>query len=303
VRHLLAIVTVLLVAPASAVASGFPATLTDALGQTVTVAARPVRIVSMAPSNTEILFAVGAGKQVAGVTSYCNYPPQARTKPQVGEFSRSSLESIVALQPDLVLAARFNPLDVLEAIRRLGIPVFAIAPARLDDVMDSMRQIGRLSGNETRADSLVLSLDRRIDRVRQITAALPDTARPVVLWGRLQAPMYTGGPGGYLHDLIQLAGGRNLAADAKTDWPQIGLETVVDRNPDVIIVSGGDANLEQDIPRLRQTDGWRQVRAVIDGRIHNLDADLLQRPGPRIVTGLEQLIRCIHPDLVEPDGR
>ena len=257
----------------------------------------------MAPSNTEIMFALGAGGQVAGVTTYCDYPPAAAEKPEVGEFSRSNLESIVALEPDLVLAARFNPLEVLEGIRHLGIPVFAVAPSRLDDVLASMNVVGKLTGRVAQADSLVRALRVRIDRVRRATSALPDAARPVVLWGRLEAPMYTVGPGGYLNDLIEFAGGRNLGADARSDWPQIGLETIVSRNPDVIIVSGGDADIAKDLERLRATAGWQEVRAVIDGRIYNIDPDLLQRPGPRIVLGLEALCGVLHPRLLENDGR
>lgn len=284
---------------APAAAADFPVTLTDALNHSVTLRARPDRIVSMAPSNTEILFALGAGPQVAGVTTYCNYPPEAAEKPNVGEFSRSSLESIVSLDPDLVLAARFNPMDVLEGLRRLDIPVFALAPSRLSDVLDTIEQIGRLSGHAAAADSLARTMRSRISRVRRAVACVPDSARPLVLWGRLEAPMYTAGPGGYLNDLINLAGGRNIAADARVDWPQIGLETVVDRNPDVIIVSGGDANIGRDLKRLRNTGGWREVGAVIHGRIYNVDPDLLQRPGPRIVDGLEQLCRILHPGLMD----
>lgn len=285
--------------PAEPVDAGFPVTLTDALGHPVTLAARPARIVSMAPSNTEILFAIGAGPQVAGVTSYCDYPPEAADKPRVGEFSRSSLESIVSLDPDLVLAARFNPMEVLEGLRKLGIPVFALAPSRLSDALDTIAQIGRLAGHAAAADSLVGRMRERIDRVRQAVATVPDSARPLVLWGRLEAPMYTAGPGGYLNDLIVAAGGRNIAADAKADWPQIGLETIVARNPDVIIVSSGDADIQRDLARLRATGGWRDVAAVIQGRIYNVDPDLLQRPGPRIVTGLEQLCRILHPGLLD----
>jgi iron complex transport system substrate-binding protein len=280
-------------------AADFPVTLTDALGHAVTLETQPQRIVSMAPSNTEILFALGAGTQVAGVTTYCNYPPAAAKKPNVGEFSRSSLESIVSLNPDLVLAARFNPMEVLEGLRRLGIPVFALAPSRFTDILDTVDQIGRLSGHAATSDSLVRSMRVRVEAVRSAVATVPDSARPLVLWGRLKAPMYTAGPGGYLNDLINLAGGRNLAADARADWPQIGLETIVSRNPDVIIVSGGDSDIDRDLERLRGTGGWQGVQAVIQGRIYNVDPDLLQRPGPRIVQGLEQLCRVLHPGLME----
>ena len=281
---------------------GFPVTLSDALGEAVTLDARPVRIVSMAPSNTEILFGVGAGDQVVGVTTFCDYPPEAATREQVGEFSRASLEFIVSMEPDLVLAARFNPMEVLEGLRRLGIPVFALAPRSLDDVMHTIGQVGRLVGRSDRADSLVTHIKGRINRIRESVATVPDLHRPRVLWGRLQAPMYTAGPGGYINDLIELAGGKNIAADATADWPQIGLETLVARNPEIIIVSGGDADIEAELARLRKADGWRQLDAVATGRIYNIDPNLLQRPGPRIADGVELLCEALHPGLQDRHG-
>jgi iron complex transport system substrate-binding protein len=166
-------------------------------------------------------------------------------------------------------------------------------------VLDTIVQIGRLTGHAAQADSLVRRMRQSIDRVRRAVATVPDSARPLVLWGRLEAPMYTAGPGGYLNDLIRLAGGRNIAADATADWPQMGLETIVARNPDVIIVSGGDADIDRDLKRLRNTGGWQTVSAVVQGRIYNVDPNLLQRPGPRIVQGLEQLCRILHPGLID----
>ena len=292
-----ALCALLLPALASALQAGdLPLTLTDALGDTVTLKAYPQRIVSLAPSNTELLFAAGAGDRVVGVTEYCDHPPEAARKTKIGGFSNPSLEQIVALQPDLVLAARFNPLDVLEGLRRLDIPVFALAPKTLEEVLQTLRQIGRLSGQEEAAQKSEAALRARVEAVRKTVEDLSASARLRVLWGQLKAPMYTAGPGSFIDDLIRLAGGINIAADAGSGWPQIGLETLVDRNPQAIVVSSGREQIEKDLVRLRQTSGWKTVDAIESGRVYHLDLNLLGRPGPRLVDGLEALARILHPD-------
>ncbi|GAG52585.1 unnamed protein product, partial [marine sediment metagenome] len=209
----------------------------DALGETVVLKGPASRIVSLAPGNTEILYAIGAGDRVVGVTDYCNYPPEATRTLKVGGFSNPSLEGIVALRPDLVLAARFNPLALLEGLRQLGIPVFALAPGTMGEALQAVRQVGKLVGLAPSAARLEASLKARVQAVNSLVETIPMSARPRVLWGRLDAPMYTAGPGSFIGSLIRLAGGANIASDAASDWIQVGLETIVARNPEVIIVS------------------------------------------------------------------
>ena len=292
----------LILAPYSpALAGDFPLNLTDALGHTVTLNASPKRIVSLAPSNTEILYAIGAGNRVVGVTSYCNYPDGAAQKPQVGGFSNPNLEQIVSLRPDLVLAARFNPMDVLEALRRLNISVFALAPATIAEALQTLRTVGLLTGELTSAVQLEAALQARFQTIEQTVAAIPETHRPRVLWGRLEAPMYTAGPGSFIGSLIRLAGGTNIAADADADWIQIGLETIVARNPQVIIVSDHTpGDVEKSLDRLRKTPGWKTVDAIASGHVYSINLDLLGRPGPRLIDGLEALAHTLHPHRFHP---
>jgi len=295
--------TATLALPGSPLAGGpgFPVSLQDDLGHTVTLPEQPRRIVSLAPSNTEILYALGASGQVVAVTEYCDYPPETRLKPRVGGFSNPSLERIVAFQPDLVLAARFNPLEILEGLRNLGTPVFALAPRTLDEALAEISVVGALIGRPGEARTLLERLRKRVQAVQAVVGRIPSADRPRVLWGRLNVPMYTAGPGSFIGSLIALSGGVNIASDAQSDWIQIGLETVVSRNPEVIVVSEhAPDEIHRTLARLKTTSGWGAVAAIRSERVHSIHLDLLGRPGPRIVDGLEALARALHPERFDP---
>lgn len=268
---------------------------TDALGDRITLNAYPERIVSLAPSNTEILFALGAGDRIVAVTKYCDYPPEVERLTRIGGFSDASLELVVSVQPDLVVAARLNPLEALESLKRFDIPVFVLAPFTLEETIQAIRQTGRLIGRDEAADRLTKQLEARIEAVRKTVSAIGQEDRPRVIWGRLAAPFYSAGPGSFIDDLIQTAGGTNIIGSGNT-WPQIDLETVVDRNPEVFIVSvESPERIPEEIARLRETSGWKTIDAVKTGRVYHLDLDLLGRPGPRLVDGLERLAALLYP--------
>lgn len=286
----------LLLAVASRTAADLPVAATDALGSQITLEAYPERIVSLAPSNTEILFALGAGSQIVGVTDYCDYPTEVERLPKIGGFSDPSLELIVSMQPDLVVAARLNPLQALEGLRRFEIPVFVLAPSTLEGTLRAIRQAGCLIGKGGEASRVTQQLEARIEAVRSVVSSISPRDRPRVVWGRLEAPFYSAGPGSFIHDLIRTAGGRNII-ESEATWPQIGLETVVYRNPDVIIANlESPRRLQEEIARLRKTSGWMTINAVKTGRIYHVSLDVLGRPGPRLVDGLELLARHFHPD-------
>ena len=249
----------------------------------------------MAPSNTEIVFALGAGSRLVGVTEYCDYPPEAKSVESIGSFSDASLERIVSLEPDLVLAARFNSIDVIKALRGLGIPVLAVAPDDIETTLTSIQSIGAIVGRSRAASAMIARARRRIKAVQAKVKGILDKDRPRVLWGRLEVPMFTAGPGSYIHDLILHAGGLNIAGDSKTAWPQIGLETVVSKDPQVIIVSTDPLKLPAEISRLKRTAVWKSIDAVKNDRIIHIQDDLLQRPGPRVVEALEAIARALHP--------
>ena len=278
-------------------AEPFPITLSDALGRETTVAKAPVRIISLAPSNTEILYSLGLGDRVVGVTDYCDFPAEALTRTKIGGFSNPNLEQIVSLSPDLVLAARFNPVEVLDALHELGFPVFALAPSTLEEALLTVTQVGQLTGSEPQSLELLTGLRARVARVEAEVRKISSDGRPKILWGQLKAPMYSAGPGSFIHDLVTRAGGQNIAADTGAAWPQLGLETLVTRNPDIIIVSGQDSvAIRESVERLRQTAGWKSIAAIVTGSVYEVSLDLLGRPGPRLVSGLESLAILLHPE-------
>jgi iron complex transport system substrate-binding protein len=277
-------------------AAAFAAEVVDDLGMAVDLERSPQRLVSLAPSNTELLFALGLGERLVGVTEYCNHPEAAKNIPQVAGYSTVNLESIVATRPDLVIAARGNDLQSLASLRALGISVFALDVQSVEQLITAAGRLGSLLEAEARGDSLMASWRRRI---AQITARVDTTYRPRVMWGYWGETVYTAGHGNAIDDLINLAGGINPGRAAPGIWPQIGLETVVSWAPDVIVTTylpgAADAEvLGAELQRLRNTDGWKTLPAVRNGRVHYVPSDWMMRPGPRMLEALELLVDQIH---------
>ena len=266
----------------------------DDLGETVKLEKPAVRLISLAPSNTEMLYALGLGAQVVGVTEYCNFPPEAAEKPHVASYNSVNTELITAARPDLVFAIRGNDSEGLQSLKNLGIPVFALDIQTLDQMLEALQRLGRLTGAEKQAEALVDSLTQRL---KDVTAGLSED-KPSVLWAHLADPIYTAGAGTFIDDVIQRAGGRNLGGQAPGSWPQISLETVVGWGPEVIVTTDGRAKpevLEAELARLRQTDGWKSLPAVRQGRILFVEGDLLLRPGPRVIEALEMIRAYLAP--------
>lgn len=259
-------------------------TVTDELGRTVSITRNPSRIISLAPSVTETLFALGLGDKVVGVTSFCDYPPEARMKESVGDTQRPGIERIVALKPDLVIASTSSQLEsFVRSLDGAGIPVYVSNPRNLEETIKSIRAIGEVTGSPERAEELTNKLRARIEQVRARVHSRPQPAVFVMLGGE---PLLTAGGPSFLTDLITQAGGRSISADEKSDYPQYSLETVIARQPEIIFLQAGDEPLPE---RLKQTPAARQ------GRIYHVNDDLLLRPGPRVVDGLEDLAAKIHP--------
>ncbi len=273
----------------------------DDLGAMVELERYPSRIISLSPSNTEILFAIGAGDRVVGVTSFCDYPSEAKTKEIIGGYTNPNLERIVSLRPDLVLAAKGNPKTVVAKLRNLGIPVFAVDSRGVRDLIGDIRRIGSLVGERERADSLCSGLMRRIDRITDKTSAIPPERRPRVFWGGWKTPIFTAGPGSFVHELIEMAGGGNIAGDSKVPWPNFSLEAVIERDPEIIIV--GEMTPGNPLRLFESAEGWKEVSAVKQGRIYYIDPNILTRPGPRLVDALELMAKIIHPELFNRDER
>ena len=280
--------------PTATPKSAFPVTVEDGVGDEVTLDAEPRRIVSLAPNHTETLYALGLGDRVVGVTEYCNYPPEAAEKTQVGAFDAIDLELVVGLEPDLVLATTMHMVETVPALREHGIPVFVLDPQTVSHVLRAISAVGHLTGQDAAAETLVGQLQARIDAVQDAVAG---AQRPAVFWD-LGPELFTAGPGSFVDDLIRLAGGENVAADADSPWPQLSVEAILLKDPDLIVLA--DHNYGQTATMVAERPGWSDIRAVVEGSIIEIvDDDIVSRPGPRVVDGLEFLARAFHPDLFE----
>ena len=283
------------VAPPVAAAT-FPLTVTDDAGRQVTFAQPPKRIVSIAPSNTEILYALGLDDRIVGIDAFSNFPPEVAEKPRVGDYLEPDLERVAAADPDLILATDFHVDTVLPEFETLGLPTVVLEPENLDEVFTSIMQVGAIAGEPGRAAALVCELQARADAVADAVAGASRTS----VFVELDPGLYTVGPGTFIADIIDRARGDNIAADAGEMWPQLSAEAVVSANPEVILLAdeAGGVTPEQVAAR----SGWESIAAVAQGRVVVIDPDLVARPGPRVVDGLEAVAAALHPDRVPEAG-
>ncbi len=279
-----------------AVAEGL--SFTDGLGREVTLAAPAQRIVSLAPSNTEILFAVGAGDQVIGRDEFSDYPAEATSIESVGgSMGEYSAESIVALEPDLVLAAEINTPELVSQLEDLGLTVYYLSnPTTIEEMYTNLEIVGQLTGHDT--TEMVDSLKARVAAVDEKIA--PISSRPSVFYeidASDPSKPWTYGPGSFGNLLIERAGGFNIASDAPDSYPQLSLEQVVVANPSVILL--GDSMWGVTPESVLDREGWNTILAVQNNQIFPIDDNLISRPGPRLVDGLEALAKILHPGLFE----
>jgi len=270
------------------------ATIIDDLGREVSVAGEPMRIVSLAPSNTEILFALGLGDRVFGVTETCNYPEEALSIEKVGGYSGVDIEKVVAINPDLILAEDMHKADVIPTLEGLGFTVIALVPHNLQEVMDSITLVGSLTGTETAAAQIVDDMSQRIKAITDITDGLAEEEKVKVLYVIWYEPIISVGTNTGIHELIEKSGGTNIAEFAGEGWPTLALEEIVSINPQVIIVND-DVSLQAILSESRLS----QVDAVANGRVYGINADLTNRPTSRIVDGLELMAEMIQPELFD----
>jgi iron complex transport system substrate-binding protein len=272
-------------------------TVVDSAGREITLSSTAKRIVSVAPTNTEILYALGLGERVIGVTDFCNYPAEALDKPKVGGFMDLNFERIVELEPDVVLGTIGVQGPLIKNFEEVGINFISIEPSTVDGLLDSIELVGRITGAEEAAKELASSMRVRIDAVREKVKDIPEDERPTVFyetWNEALMIM-TIGPGTYIHDIIEIAGGKNIYADAASNWPQIDSESLIARNPDVIISAMWGRQSPQEI---KSIETWKEISAVKNDRVYIVsDMDLWSKLGPRIVDAVEEMAGYLHPEL------
>ena len=276
------------------VTSPLCATFKDSLGREITLSGQPQRIVSLAPSLTELLYFLGLGDRVVGVTRFSDYPPEAALKPKVGSYIKLNVEKIISLSPDLVIGtADGNRPGVVDLLEQAGIEVFIVNPRNIRQVIETIVALGEVCGVHEKARLLSRRLNRRVDRVQE---KIRSKEMPLVLFQINLRPIMTVNRHTFHHDIIRLAGGINMTQDEPNNYPRISMEEVIRRKPDVIIISSMERGgmFEE---AWAEWFKWTSIPAVKNRRVHLIDSDLIDRASQRVIEGLEVMARLIHPEV------
>lgn len=274
-----------------------PKEFTDALGREVTIETPPMRIVSLAPSVTELLFAIGAGPQVVGRTEYCNYPPEVETLPTIGGFAASSIsiEVILDLEPDLVIGGSTLQEEVIEVLETAGITAFVVQPSSVAEIMDTLLLLGNVTNQQDIAVTLIDEMQVRIDALSEIAAAIPEEESLRVFYEVWHEPLMTTTSQTFVGELIELAGGINIFGDLEDEYPAVSAEQILELDPQVILgpSSHGD---QLTVEMIATREGWANLTAIQNKAVFIIDGDVISRPGPRIVDALEMIASALYPD-------
>ena len=265
----------------------FPVTVTDDAGREVTIDARPERIVSLAPANTEIIAALGATDRLVGVTTLCDYPPEVADIEKMGDFVQPNLEAIAAAEPDLVLVTTGVQAEIIDKLEALGASVVAVDPQSLEEVYASIATVGAAIGEPGAAEDLVESMRLQIGQVSESVESAPVRCFIEIA----QDPLFTAGAGTLLNELLEVAGGENVVTEE--GYVAYSIEQLVQADPEVYLATKGSMSNPSDI---EQRPGYANLAAVEAGRVAVLDDNLVSRPGPRLAEGVLQIARALHPE-------
>jgi len=276
----------------SAFAAAFPATVTDFQNRSVTVAQRPERIVSIGPSITEFLFALGAGPRVVGADDFSDEPAAAKQLEKVGGI-KVNFEKVVSLRPDLVLSVKFSD-GTIEKLASAGLLVLVVDPQSVGDVARTAILLGRAVGSD--GNAMARDIQKRVDDVRTKTSTAATKPR---VYHEIDASdptkIFTVGPGSYIHDLIEIAGGQNIAARATSAYPQLSAEEILRSDPEIIVLAAAEYSAKPD--QVAARTGWSVISAVKNRRIVTIAPNLINRPGPRVGEAAEAYAKLVHPEL------
>ncbi len=283
----------------TATAAPTPINATDVVGRKLTLAGYPQRIISLAPSNTEILFALDLSSKIVAVDEFSDYPAEAKSLPRIGGSNgKYNFEQIVALKPDLIIAAEINPPEALKKLEDLKLAVFVASESKttVDNILTDIILVGQVTGKNDKAKTVTDAMKQKLDALKAKIATAK--TKPRVYW-ELDATdptkPFTVGPGNFVNDIITLAGGTNAFASATKSYPQVSAEQIIAAKPEIIIMS--DAAYGVTVDSLMKRKGWQVIAAVKNKNVHPIDDSLVSRPGPRIADGLEAAAKLIHPEL------
>lgn len=280
--------------------TNFPIVVEDQMERKITIEKVPKRIISLSPSNTEIVYALDLEEKLVGVTEFCDYPEAAKSKEKVGGYDEPNIEKIISLEPDLVLATAAHQKPV-EKMTKLNIPCIVLDPQNIDEMLESIIIIGKASGTKSDADKVVEDLKNRIKNIEEKTFDIPDSKKPKVYYELWHSPITTVGPGTFIDDIIHKAGGKNIASDADKAYPQYSQEKILAKDPEIIIYSyhGSSKQSKEDI---LERPGWETVNAIKHNRVFYVNEDILLRPTPRLIDGLEEVANIIRPEITKKIG-
>lgn len=276
-----------------------PGTLTDDMGRQIKIDKPPQRIVSHIPSITEILFALDLGDRVVGVDSYSNYPEAAKSKPQVGNYFNPSIENIVAVNPDLVFTDGLSTNTIIESMDNLKIPYIVLQPKNIEGIFKNIELVGRVTGVENKATEVIKDMRSRMSAVTERVKGAPPPRVFYIFDSTDLTNPWTAGPGSFVDTLIALAGGSNIGAEALAPWAPFTIERIVKSDPEIIIFDAMMGTATTSKQKLESHPVWQKLAAVKQGKIYTIDGDMVNRSGPRIVQGLEELAKIIHPELIK----
>ncbi len=270
----------------------YPLEVEDDFGNKVTIEKAPEKIISLAPSHTEILFSLGLDAKIAGVTTYCDYPEEAKTKEIVGDYTAINLEKVIEINPDLVLIYGPGDEESNNRLKEAGIAILGFMPESIDQVIDTIKKIGEVTGKAEEAKEVI---DKMIEKRDSIVEKVKDKDKVKVFYEIWHDPLMAAGPGSFMNELMTVAGGDNIAKDAEGQYPQFDIEQLIERNPEVYLTSKDSE--EKTVESIKARPGYENITAIREGNIYILDPNIVSRPGPRIVEALELVAKAIHPEL------
>lgn len=261
---------------------------TDSMGNELELEKTPEKVISLSPAITEILYALDLGDKIVGTTDYCDYPEEAKNTPKMGGFNTPNLELIVDSQPDLVFISSGVQAELSNKFKELGIKTFALDAKTVDQVIENIKTMGKLMDAQEKAEEIASDMEKRRDAVKKAVEGLE---KPLVFFEIWNEPLLSAGPETFISNILDIAGGINFAEDCETDYPQISLEVLLDRDPDFYIAIDHRKNTD-----ISTRPGFESLKALQNNQYYKIEDDYVTLPGPRIIQGLERVAEIIHPE-------
>lgn len=279
-------------------AANFPLEYEDDLGQKIILEKKPMRIISLAPSVTELIYFLGLEDNLVGVTTYANYPPEAAEKEKIGSVTEVNIEKVVALKPDLVISESINKEETLKRLNKLGVKAVGFKPLDIEETITMIKDVGLLTGSSKKAEQIAQNMHMRLKKIKKlIDEVLKAKKRPDVFYEIWSDPLYTAGDNTFINNVIEIAGGNNIGKRAEGAWPRFGIESLILADPEVYISSPHSAAGGITVDGILNRPLFSELKAVKNKRVYLIDQDKISRPSPRIIDGLKEIAAAIFPEI------